>query len=220
MNLRDRLIRLGSANPNLRPHLRLLLRKLAIKALGSVATQEAKMVGTLINERMEVDWVTDTRDPRWKDAIGTERYDEAFAEFVSLNERILTHVRKAAREFYVFLEGGGKELGSYGLTVKVGKPEYFSTDPEEWVASEFAVDVMVKDHVGSSSSKMRYRVDVRNPLSVTDTVNDINFMASGGRDSTLSAADMFIQSMSPFRHLKDKDFGRWRQRRQGLLNDR
>lgn len=191
--------------------------------LGTVVLEEERLVTRLIEERLDVDWVVDGEDLRW-DAGEVEEHAEALREFQRLNEELYAVMRKASLRFQHFLEAAGTELGPYGIEVMVQDAKLLSEDPDEWVSPEFFVSVVVKDLESNlffqpTEGFLRFLVDMRLPVAITEKTHDVSFMAYSARDTQLTPGNMVIQALYPETHFEEEDFEVWRETRLGKLND-
>lgn len=177
----------------------------------------------LIDERLEVDWVMDGEDPRWE-AGDMEDHADDLREFQRLNQELYSIMQEASQKFQVFLEAADSELAPYGLGVRVHEPQLLSEDPEEWVGPEFFLAVAVEDvksdyFLQPTEGFLRFRVDVRLPVTVTETIHDVSFMAYSDRDKQLTPGNMLIQALYPSTHLEVEGFEDWRATRLDMIND-
>jgi len=187
------------------------------RVFGNVAAQSAKRIDRLIGERIEVDWVTDPRDPQWQDAVGTPEMDSTKDQFVDLNEQIKEHVKAAAVQFKRFFESGAPELSPFGLTVKVSKPRFTAIDPQEWVSPVFTMRIKISDSQSGVTVQHNLQIDARKPVSVATTGSSasqsFSFMAYNSRDADLTASDMFIQMLYPSKFYKPDEIRQWKRDR-------
>jgi hypothetical protein len=156
-DINKQLVRLGSQQPHLRPHIRAVLaameshstkgmQKAASLSLKKVAPTEAKIVNDLINRRITVDWVSDPRDSKYREHYGTEYFQEALEEFVALNEQIEFQAASAAKKFKKFFNSAVAELAPYGLEVRVGAVKYNRQSPSKWADAHFDISLKVTDN--------------------------------------------------------------------------
>lgn len=182
--------------------------------LGMVILSEEREITRLVQERLAVDWVKDEEDPRWEyeDAL------EALREFQNLNSKLYALVETATTKFQGFLETAIAELEPYGLSVHVNDPKMLSLNPVEWVSPEFEISVEVVDTKATlfhppTQGLLRFRVDTRMPVAITEEVNSVSFMAYSDRDNQLTPGNLLIQALYPQTHLDSSDFEVWREAR-------
>lgn len=181
--------------------------------LGRALLEQEHEVARLVRDRLQFDWVLDTDSSRSdaERAIATR-------ELQRLNRQVYDAMRKATDNFTVFLEHSEEELAPYGLKVRVRPPRLVFADPMEWVSPEFSVVVNVHDSEQVTEGTLRFRVDVREPLVITEQVNNVSFMPYSRRDTRLTPGNLLVQALYPQTHFEESDFQKWRDARLEMFN--
>jgi hypothetical protein len=164
-------------------------------ALRSVASKDCKLIERLVSQRMEVDWITDPRDERYKE----ESKKEGFLEYVlprvkeqfdEVNDLIREATNRVLRRLIAFEKAGLPEFEELGYDVKVGKilPLFAATD---WADYSFKQDVSISDKVFGGATTLDLTWGFRGYVSMSEKGQWTNY-SSDSSDGHLTFAMMML----------------------------